>query len=177
MLRVKDHSSLQFGTGDFSIVLVARWRNSPQVPSNTSYGCLIGKTEAVVPYKGFALFANYPSGYEGVPALPRFAAQLDLGDQLLLSSSNYLNDDQWRVYVARRVGLDLELRINGINDGKLKTKADWDISAPESPLTIGGGDGQELSGAIAEIAVIKGPLSDAQLEGVERSLIVKYDLM
>lgn len=176
-LLVNDDPSLHFGTGDFTVVLAARWRNDPLTLDFAAYGALLSKTEWNRPYKGLALFANYPTPYQEPPAYQRFVAQLDLGDQVLMSKSNYLNDDRYRVYVVRRVGIDLELRINGMGSGTLTTRPDYDISAEGSPITIGGGYGQELRGDLLEIVVINGPMSDSLLEGVERSLMVKYDLM
>jgi hypothetical protein len=126
-LRVADSEALQFGDGDFAYLLVARWHNESVAGSNYwGYGGLLSKQEPWYPYRGVGVFANFP-GPAGVAR--RFAAQLVIGETYVLSYSANMNDDQLRLCVVRRVGRDLELRVDGSFEARAQIGDITDVSA------------------------------------------------
>jgi hypothetical protein len=178
-LLVADHESLHFGGSDFSYLVVARWRNSPQAVSGYSgYGILLAKQYQWHPYFGVALYANFPSpGRPGdLPAMRRFAAQLEVVEAVALSYSNQLNDDIFRLYAARRVGSDLQLYVNGTLEGRSVITGQVNVDALNEPLVLGGNWSQPLRGDISEVVVIGGALSDGEFKALQRGLIAKYEL-
>jgi len=177
VMIVADHASLQFGSDEFMYLVVARWRNEAE-PSAAygGYGSLLAKVEAASPYRGVALLANYPAVFPDLPALRRFAVQLEASGGLVLSYSNYLNDDAFRVYAARRVGERLEMRINGEVQAATQIAIELDVSAKGQALWIGGPKGQQLRGDIAEIIALKGAIGEVGLDRLESHLLRKFGL-
>ena len=92
-----------------------------------------------------------------------------------MSYANNLNDDMFRVYAAQRIGAMLQLSVNGTLQALAPT-GKLNVSAIDSPLTIGGYDGAPLRGDIAEIVMIAGPMQDGSLSRLERHLLDKYGL-
>ena len=183
-LMVPDAESLHFGEGDFVYVVVARLRNDAQplygVDGQLTYlgsGSILSKLEELYPYKGVAMFANYPTPDDSAPAYRRLAVQLALSGVLTLSYSDHVNDDVFRVYTARRKGgTDIEVRINGMLEGRSMISGALDVSAPHSDLLIGGWDRQPFAGDISEIVAVRGSVEDAALLGLEQGLIEKHRL-
>jgi hypothetical protein len=176
-LLVANSDSLHFGEGDFTYLAVARWSNEEalDLPSYGGYGILLAKQYKWGPrYEGLALYANYPAG--GQPSMRRFAAQLEAVENVVLSASNHLNDDVFRLYVARRVGADLQLYIDGASEGHTVITGVVNADALNEALNIGGYPGNPLRGDISELVVIGGSLTDAQLAALQRGLIAKYQL-
>jgi hypothetical protein len=185
-LIVPDSPSLHFGTEDFAVLVVARWHNDPQadyVVNNglatvhyAGYGGLLEKTDYFFPYRGLALFANYPSGNLMVPGVRRLALQLEIGASVLFSYQNKLNDDVWRLHSARRVGGDkIGVRSNGGMEAWTQVDV-VDVSAAPRPLRFGGQVGSPFRGELAEVVIVKGPLPEETLRGLEQGLMLKYDL-
>jgi hypothetical protein len=180
-LLVADAASLRMGTGEFSLVIVGRWRNDAK-PINlgvayAGYAGFFHKCEAEFPFRGIALFANYPSGYQNVPAVRRLAAQVELSSGVAYSYSNELNDNTYRVYAMRRSGADrLEVRINGMREGAAEIPATLDASAAYQQVIIGGAEKAALRGEIAEIAFIRGDTTEQELGRLELGMMQKYGL-
>ncbi len=175
---VADALSLRLGTEDFTLALVARWRNSPQVQPSAygGYGVILQKAQDTFPYRGYALFANYPAGYVNVNAYRRFAAQMEFGTATVQSYSVDLNDNEYRLCLTQRSPEELALRINGASNGAIQVAPGIDASAPYVPLSIGGGPGAPLRGEIAEIVLIRGAITQSDLGKLEAGLMQKYAL-
>jgi hypothetical protein len=181
-LVVQDSESLQLGNGQFTAIIVGRWRN-PHIPQGTvqgtysGYGAFLNKVEPNYPYRGISILASYPGALVTSPAFRRFAMQLQIGDARVLSNSTNLNDDQYRVHTARRVNEDrIELRISGASEGFAIIAPEVSVSAVGEPLFIGGQRGAPLRGEIAELLLVRGALSDETLLGLELGLMKKYGL-
>jgi hypothetical protein len=181
-LIVRDSDSLRFGVDDFSCLIVARWRNSVMPAINyVGYAAIIAKAEDSFPYRGISLFANYPtSSY--FPAWPRFAFQLGLAETLVLSRDNNVNDNVMRLYVARRSGNVVEIRINGELEATSEiysapSSLPLNVSAIGQNLMIGGYDGGALDGDIAEIVLIRGSIDQQDLQQLESGLMQEHSLV
>jgi hypothetical protein len=177
-LVVTDAPSLRLGKQDFVVALVAAWTNSTDVVEGGygGYGIMLTKQTMFDPYVGLALLANYPGLASNHPTAPRFGLQLDLDGSYALSSSTKLNDGAFRLLVARRTGLELEVRVNGVSETRMQTVSVLDISNEGSPLVLGGVNGSPLLGDIAEVALVGGPVAEPQLEQLEAYFLEKYRL-
>jgi hypothetical protein len=171
-LRVTDHPTLQWGTGDFVVLLVAGGANpAPQV------GALFKKQMPTQPYTGPGLFLN---PLRPMPST-RMAAQLRPAADYALSSADGLNNGQFRVMAIRRNGgIYLELRLDGAQAGVKLVPADLDVSVPGNDIYMGShGDAPELynlEGGIAEVIAVRGTVLDADLTRLESYLKSKYAL-
>lgn len=176
-LEVSDDESLQFGEDDFAYVVVASWENSA-IPENSyaGYGRILSKQSPTPPYDGVALLANYPGLNPTGRTATRFAAQLDVFGTVALSSRTSLNDDVVRVYTAWRAADVLSVRINGETVGQVEAPY-TDVSTPDAPVLIGGGQGEGLDGNIAEIIMLRGIANLEDLSALERHLMRKYAIM
>jgi hypothetical protein len=175
-LSVPDSPSLRFAQGDFAYLFVMRWSNDhTPTQTYTGAGSVLAKVIAPYPYTGVAFFANQQSVY-GAPAMRRFALQMELGGPLALSYRDHLNDDVFRLYCARRVGSDVELRINGDFDARVELVDPLDVDAYGSSMSIGGWAGNQFRGDIAEIVVVGGSTSPQDFARLERGLMNKYAL-
>jgi len=176
-LTVVDSVSLNFGVGDFAYLLVMRWSNNPSPATGyRGAGAIIGKQAIQQGFPGVLLMANYPAFFSNVAASTRFAAQLELGGAFAVSYTDGFADDTFRLYVARRVGTDFSLRVNGSREGGTHILPSLDLGAGGAPLQIGGSIGMPFQGDIAEMIALHGVTSEADLTGVEAWLMNKYGL-
>jgi hypothetical protein len=174
-LRIADAPSLQFGTGDFCVVVVARHTTpSNGFDADEQNGALYLKAQPVTfPYRGVSMFANFNrSG-----ASSALGVQVDHNVFARTGGGGY-NDGRPFVLGARRVGARLEARLNGAVAGVVQNAGNVDVSAPGQPAFLGGrSDGiQFLTGDIAEVVAHKGALADAELAKLEAYLRTKYGL-
>lgn len=87
-----------------------------------------------------------------------------------------LNNDRFRVCAARRNGDELEVRINGVLEGKVRMQAGIDLSFPGADVLVGGLACEALDGDVAEVVVIHEQTRPDELAAVERYLLEKYAL-
>jgi hypothetical protein len=172
-LEVADAVTLQWGSDDFTIEMVARYTN----PSPNAL--LYSKQAIPAPYVGAALWGNQllASG-AGV-----FSAQVEYKSGYFAGSAmRGLNDGLARLYGGRRTGgTDVETRINGLAVGAQVTPTVVDVSAVGIPVSLGldvnNGEGsQQLDGDVAEIVAIHGTTAAADLACLESYLVSKYAL-
>lgn len=178
-LIVADNASLRFGTGDFAYLAVASWHNEEfEIDGYAGYGLVVAKQYKVSPYDGVVLYANFPSdgGPGSLPSMRRFAAQIEVVENVAISATNHVNDDTFRLYSARRVGGELQIYINGSLEGRTVIDGDGNVDAVGEDLVIGGYPGSPLRGEISEVVVIGGPLSDDDFAALQRGLLEKYAL-
>ena len=141
----------------------------------TGYGMLFGKVAALRPFPGVALFVNYPHP----EPTTKFGVQTSL-DDYVLTTSDGLNDGRPHLLGAHREGTALEIRLDGVAQGRVTTLPD-DVSAVGVPLYLGahpenGMIIQQLQGDIAEVIVINGAIASSTFASLEADLKKKFGL-
>ena len=173
VLKVLDSASLRFGMDDFTIAVVGSWTNIQQ-----TYGAFMTKQiEGVSPYLGYSVWANFPQPSESTT----FGFQIDAQSDYTRTTTTGLNDGMPRLFVARRTGSTMEIRVGGTSNQTLTTTAVQDVSAAGYNMFIGGheqgaGVSQTLLGNIAEFIIVRGPLTATELQKLEAYLKAKYGL-
>jgi hypothetical protein len=174
---VADAESLWLGTRDFLYAFVGSCTNPTSVDYlDYGYGTVLSKQDTFPPYSGVALISNYPSIVPQAPSVPRFGFQVTTRGDFVLSQNVHLNDGIFRLHVGRRVGIELELRINGVVQGLARTTSVLDVSMLGQPVRIGGSPGSAFVGELAEILIVAGATSDDDVAALERGLMNKYGL-
>jgi hypothetical protein len=171
-LSIADSPSMQWGTSDYAILVVARFSITVGVPDQA----LFQKSTKSSPYDGPQLYV-----FSQHPTLDTTALAADSAQVWVVSAQDGLNDAP-HVFGARRFGATLEVRVDGQSAGQYSAMPVIDVSAPGMPASIGqnGYDPttmtEALQGDIAEEVAVKGPISDADLRSLECHLILKYGL-
>lgn len=177
VLVVQDAPTLQFGTGDFLIEIVARYDNQPTaLPSmSRAFGAFYVKAD-FTKYLGIFFFGNSTSGETEIQA------QMSATWFVSTPTGGY-NDGKARAYGLRRAGASMEIRVNGAAAAAINGSGD--LSAKGFPLDIGAAGSQmgykeasvaRLDGDICEVIAVKGTVSSADLGGIESYLMTKYKL-
>jgi hypothetical protein len=173
-LVIKDAASLQLGTGDFVVALVARHTTPTNV--GWGYGIFYIKYEVPYPYTGPQLTGNTEQG------TTQAFAQLTYHDAIVDTAQSGLNDGQPMLLVMHRRAAgnqsSLEIRLNGASSA-IATGGDYavDVSALGRPLFLGGTpNNQNVVGDIAEVVTVKGATPDADVIALEACLMAKYGL-
>jgi hypothetical protein len=173
-LVIQDDASLQFGTGDFLVAVVAR--HTTPIHVGWGYGFFYNKAELALPFAGPALVANTEEG------TTQIAAQITYHQAIIETAQSGLNDGQPMVLVMRRrasPGLaSLEIRLNGATSA-ISTGSTYatDVSAPGRPVFLGGTPNmQDIVGDVAEVVAVKGATPDADVTALEGYLATKYGL-
>jgi hypothetical protein len=176
-LTVADASSLQFGTGEFTILIVAKASKNDEDYSN-----FLNKQEAFAPYPGPSLWLNLPNEPPSDPAHDgklMFQVAFNATGEAATIGHGFDSGAPF-ILTGRRIGLNtIRVRVNGVEaDGTLGAdNPSRDVSAPGRPLTIGANgnmDAQNVRASIGEIIAIKGSVSASDLAGLESYLEAKY---
>jgi len=166
-LDIADNMSLQWGTGDFLIEVVARFNNIPNNGLATGYGIFYGK---VGMNSGIFLSAN--DVYKMVAGV---GAGIDQNN--LWSAQSAYNDNTPRSYGARRAGSTLEIRVQSVVATSVMQNGNVDVSASGTNAIIGQFMAQaHLNGDIAEMIAVKGSISMTDLSTLESYFKSKYNL-
>ena len=145
-------------------------------PPSFPNAALLLKMETAPPYRGLVLYLN------ASPA-PSAKAAIRIEQSLLAPTSSDFGDSTPHVFGGRLFGASpsvLEIRVNQLVQGAIVFSTRVDISAPGLGLVIGyrGVDASSgfypFEGAISEIVMVKGPLSDGELAALEFYLMAKY---
>lgn len=171
-LSIADDPSLQWGAGDYAIYVVVRHSNNPS--GGNPYAIVYAKWIDTAPFTGPFIFANYPE-----TVTTGYVSRVD--DAREARTDGGLNDGKLRLVGTRKLGNDLELRINGtkadqIDAGGYDTTA---FNAFDAGPVIGGRASagfQALEGDIAELIAIKGTLSDTEQANIEAFLKTRHGL-
>lgn len=167
--EIQDNASLDV-TGDFLIEAVFDFRNTAE------YSSVVLKQAAPYPYAGPCIFVNYPT-YSGDGGLyTTIDGQLTANYQyvdFVATATQGLNDGQGRLFGFRRVGTTIESRLNGAASITHPDAGLIDVSAVGRLTYIGSGT---LKGDVAEVVVVNGTTSDADLAALEGYLKTKYGL-
>lgn len=175
VMSVADSNSLAWGTDDFTIAVVTKFNNA-----QANYAAFYTKQqENISPYVGASIWANFPSPSQST----KFGLQLDANTgHYITSTATGLNDNMPHLLIGHRSGTMLEIRINGTQDTMANTATTLNATATGYSLFIGGhitgGNTviQALSGDIAEMLAIHGPLTDTEMGKLETYLKTKYGL-
>lgn len=178
MLIINDSMSMQWGTGDFAVWVVARYNNIPNSGWATGSGTLFDK--APPPFsqqsRGVYLMANMFGQQGWAPGVEGAVEATQAND---LQQGGMFNDNTARAYGFRRAGSTLELRVNGMALATKQQQGMVDVSAANQLGHIGAeGDAnwRRLNGDIAEIIGCKGSISTQDLGSVDGYLKMKYNL-
>jgi hypothetical protein len=164
VVDIADSSSLQWGTGDFLIEVVARFNNDY---TNNEIGLFYGK---IGQSSGIIFFAT-----DAANADDGISAAID-GNNLIGYTANYRGSTP-RLYGFQRSGSTLSLRTNGAQVASQAQTGNVDVSANGEVAQIG--DFQTnapLDGDIAEVVAVKGAISSQDLTSLETFLKAKYGL-
>ncbi len=181
-LRIADAPSLQWGTSDFLIAAVVRYRNQPAHSNTlTSLGLLYSKQTHQRPFPGPGLFLNnaYPEYLGTGPTTSAIVFQLRASvDYHVASADTGYNDGRVHRIVAQRRGLVLRLAVDGQLVGEITAPSLDNIDTVGTAITIGAHATdlvQQLEGEIFELLAFEGELSAAQLADLDDYLANKYD--
>jgi len=178
-VTIADATSLQFGTNDFAIFVVARYTNVPNVLfSSTSTANLWEKylpeqKPPGNPFVGVRLIANTLSDSK------LRIQQNNFSDPWTESATASLNDNVFRRLGGTRRGVTMEVWIDGASDGSVALASSLDVSQPGQSASIGGDPVQNISwlqGNIAEVVAVKGTLSDPQIKQLDGYFKAKHGL-
>lgn len=164
---VPDSPSIQFGTGDFAIFVVARYSNVRVLGGDNTYAPLWMK-KAADGFGGLAFTGSDKLSF-GESAFGAFTE----------SATGGLNDNRFRRFGGTRRGTDLEIWLDGSQDSK-KTVTIVDVSQVGRPLTVGAilliSTSNTMIGSLAEIVAVKGNITDAQIADLDGYFKTKYAL-
>jgi hypothetical protein len=174
-LSITDSASLQWGTGNWTVVVVARYSNAPGfTPAGSA--TFWSKTDSGIPRHGVQFQGNTTSA-----VLDTAVSRLNTN---VLDGTNPFNDSVWRVYSARRVVDTLQIRVNGNVEATSPATASIaaeNVDQVGQPVYIGGTNVSGtpyglMIGDIAEMVAVKGALSDVNLGKLEAYLKTRYAL-
>jgi hypothetical protein len=180
------NDSLQFGTDDFMVSMIASWTNPPgQTCPNTAAGVLWSHVETQAPYWGLAVLTDMPFASPAIGALyaqVRFGCPACVcGTGSFALTQNALNDGAFRLVGARLKHASgqaiLELRVAGVAVASASVDT-HDMTGVGNPVYIGGDTGglQQVQGAIAAVVVTRGVTADGDVAALERCLTERYGL-
>jgi hypothetical protein len=176
---IADATSLQWGTGDFYVAVVARFDNNfSSGKDEQAVACLFSKVIFSASAPGLLFTGNIVGGIEQVNQVGLGASTSLTGPAGWVYTNTAYNDDSPHVFAAQRASGALSLRVDGAAVGSTSPDAD-DVSNPGTPVEIGGqnsGIGIRLDGDIAEMLAVGGALSTTDRSSIESYLRSKYGL-
>lgn len=187
--EIADAASLQLGTGDFLIEAVCHnnWNASTATSTGTSETFYSWYQGSYIRYRFGEVVSKIPSGT--TPGLSlvfndwtdrgyRIIGQISTTAAVKVPSRFY--EEEPRVLGFRRKGGVLELRSNGLvtsTTDDAGAEASADVSAVGTKFYVGGRPGlTHFVGAIWEVIVVKGSVSDADVGAFETYAKAKYAL-
>lgn len=175
-LQILDAASLRWGTGDWSLFVVGSYHNPLDGTHNGALGAFFGRYD--VPEIFFC------GNWTLTETTEQSAIHIGLGEGNagLESTRKQLNDGVVRLYVGRKAGDTLELRINGTSDSHVSGPdvQNANVSTNAKNIGIGSFDGDSpiraLDGDIEALVAVRGALDDAQLKALESYLMKTYNV-
>src|SRR6185436_6050435 len=172
VMRVADHPSLQWGTDDWAVFIVASTTNALD-----DSALFIRKQDALFPYQGWMFTTTSLDAHE--QGAGKLCVQLRYLDVRLCSNGSDYNRGALVLFGVQRTDGDLlTVRVNGSATGPKHVPV-LDVSAPGQDLFIGGHGSQptfQLKGTIAEVVAVRGLLADTDRDALERHFLEKYGL-
>jgi hypothetical protein len=164
-------SALNFGTSDFTIMVLARCDSAGLLD------CVFDNTTFQRPRVGVKLYCNVTGSPYLANAMSPDRAVLQLTDttiqeqQVGLVSAREDTPDALHLYVARKADDVLQLRMDGELQGQATVSSNFTQSAPlfvgSSTINPSEGNTTIFKGAIGAVIVIEGSLDDATVSGIE----------
>ncbi len=173
-LAAPDSGSLRWGTGDFTVHVIAGYSNAAIQPT---FGMLYGKFLTTAPFPGVVLWGNYQL-LSNAPVVG-LAGQLNSDDGTIVYAVAGLNDGHFRDYSVRRVSGQVRLAVNNGTPSTFAQTTASDVSAAGSPVYFGSNPTtpkQCLIGDIAEVIAVSGVLSDLDDAQLHSYFVQKYAL-
>jgi hypothetical protein len=183
-VTISDAPTLQWGTRDFLIEVVARYQADrggqatlydKTSPEDTSVAGVVMTSIAEV------------GGDSGLIVSPGIATSFTAGgsgsNNSVLGSSPGVSRGKFHLFGSHRSKVhSLEVRLDGATD-RINANVDAiDVSAVGKPVLVGGmplSNGlviNGLAGSIAEVVAVHGPVTDAEVTRLEGYLLRKYGL-
>jgi hypothetical protein len=165
---------LHFGTDDFVVMVVARAALTARINA-----VLVAKAEGVAPFRGLVLYLN---SYKPDPS-SRPAIQVD--NTLFARAVNSYGDTAPHLFGGRQVGPGrnaFEIRVDGAAEGAIPAPR-VDITHLGWSLVIGSHRANAQAGFsafvgdIAEVVMVRGAVSDGELNALEAYLMSRYGLL
>ncbi len=173
-ISIADATSLEWGTGDYFVAVVAKFDNDPTGGITSGVGSLYTKIGVS---SGVVFFAN---SYDITAAtFDKGLTNLEDTTTDLTYAASY-NDGTARLYAVERASGTETLRVNGTQVASGSSSVD--VSESGVDVFIGSGFAStktllaSLDGDIAEIIAVKGTLGGADLSTIETYLKTKYGL-
>jgi hypothetical protein len=173
VLVIPDAPSLNWGTNDYAIWVVAQWDNDPNDPKN-GQATLFNKFKVSGQYGLPAPFLYANGGTNNQPSGGVTAG----GGSIQVLYGAKINDLAPRSIATVRTGKTIEIRVNGVSVAQQTAAQLDDVSNVGSPARIGGEIGQyrRLNGDIAEVIAFQGTLTLQNISDIESYLKKKYAL-
>jgi hypothetical protein len=171
-VSVADATSLQFGTGDFTIAVVAKFDNDPTNGITSGIGALYSKLGTG---SGLLFFAN---NYDyGAMTFAAGLCELEDPTPTEVAYSATYNDSTARLYLVQRASGTEVLRVNGSQVATSTSSIDLsEVGAEVDIGLLGASSEAALDGDIAEVIAVGGTLSSSDLTSLESYLKTKYGL-
>ncbi len=171
-LSIADATSLQFGTGDYYIAVVAKFDNDPSTQDPTvSFGAFytkLGQNDGLLFFGNDYDFSK-TSFAAGVCNLENPTTEVQY-------AATY-NDGTARLYALQRASGTETLRVNGTQVASGSSSVDVSESGVEVDIGfMASASAAALDGDIAEVLAVKGTLSSSDLANIESYLASKYGL-
>lgn len=175
-VKIPDAASLKWGTGDYLVVVVAKYTNSLAGGVARGAGTFYSKGTGST---GIALIGNYSSDL--TTPIETTLMTTFTTTRLKGSTLTPYNDGAWRIYGVRRKGQTVELYVNSTTPENTVGFATADVSSDQAAyigrLLGPGNTTYFLEGAIAEmIGAGKAPITDQERDGIFAYLKAKYKL-
>jgi hypothetical protein len=174
-LRIADSPAMQWGTSDLVILAVSR------AVAGTAHEAMLYQKTGSAPYDGASLYLNADK-----PTVTALAAAQLSGATYVVSAAppTTFVDGTPHLLAVRRVGTRLEVRVDGAVSKSLEAAevATVDVSSKGFDAIIGqngynpAAEFQQLHGDIAEMIGVDGPLSEVDLDNLERYLKRRYGI-
>lgn len=179
-LKIADGPNVQFGSDDFAVIAVVRYRNSTAAGIN-EIGAIYEKQGNGSGFPGPALFANdnWSQYVGGGPNQSSFVFQVAaLSDHVARSPASGFNDDRVHVVAARRRGRSLSVDVDDKPHATGLAATIVNVSSPGVDLSIGAHqteNKQALEGDIFQLIVVRQNAAH-DISPLVQCLIAEYGL-
>lgn len=174
-LLIGDSPTLEWGTTDFLVEVVARYTNDPASVNHDAFGALYisiyGPPNTAT--TGLGLYGNVfmePGDLATSSAMEAYV----WNQPAAISSGTGYNNDMPHVFGMQRVGTTLSVRIDGASVG---SQAIASVDTGKTGGRLGGCENataQRLEGDIGEVIAVKGTVAAEDLAGVEGYLKARW---
>jgi hypothetical protein len=176
-VTITDATTLQWGTGDYYVAVVAKFDNNPDGGITTGIGALYTKLGSGSGALFFANDYNYALSIDGgtTDVTAGLSSLEDPSTEVQYAAS--YNDGSPRLYAVMRASGTETLRVNASQVASSTSSVDVTESGFNVEIGLMSSlPAAALDGDIAEVIAVKGTLSSTDLTNVESYLTTKYGL-